>query len=146
MNFLAAEEAAMFDAHTDGIRPEHVALSKSDGRWEGRVGVAEHLGSNTFFMSMSRNSIQPSRYVLTEKDLIVNLSSNGIVPCLSLSLSNASVLMEACQSSSFGNAAMLGFSGSSSGADTTSGGQEQTVDVNNILALDKDLILLITSQ
>ena len=49
MNFLVGEEAAKFDAHTVGIRPEHVALSNSDGRWEGRVGVAEHLGSDTFF-------------------------------------------------------------------------------------------------
>ena len=81
---------------------------------------------------------------MREQDLIVNLSSNGIVPCLSLSLSNASVLMEACQSSSFGNAAMLGFSGSSIGADTTSGGQEQTVDVNNIAPLDTPLFQLPT--
>ena len=31
-----------------GIRPEHMRISKDSGDWAGRVGVAEHLGSDTF--------------------------------------------------------------------------------------------------
>ena len=33
---------------TIGIRPEHLSLSKESGLWNGRVRVAEHLGSDTF--------------------------------------------------------------------------------------------------
>ena len=40
--------AAPFDAHTVGFRPEHTRLSKDAGTWKGVVGVAEHLGSDTF--------------------------------------------------------------------------------------------------
>ena len=35
-------------AHTVGVRPEHLAVSKSEGKWSGKVGVSEHLGSDTF--------------------------------------------------------------------------------------------------
>ena len=48
MNLLEGEEAKKHDAHTIGIRPEHVAVSDKDGLWKGTVGVAEHLGSDTF--------------------------------------------------------------------------------------------------
>jgi len=48
MNFLTGAEAAKHDAHTIGIRPEHIAVSASEGRWQGRAGVSEHLGSDTF--------------------------------------------------------------------------------------------------
>ena len=48
MNLLAGKEAAKHDAHTIGIRPEHVAISSTAGEWEGVVGVSEHLGSDTF--------------------------------------------------------------------------------------------------
>jgi multiple sugar transport system ATP-binding protein len=48
MNLLAGTEAAKHDAHTIGIRPEHVAISSTAGEWEGVVGVSEHLGSDTF--------------------------------------------------------------------------------------------------
>ncbi|OXI43831.1 ABC transporter ATP-binding protein [Burkholderia aenigmatica] len=48
MNFIAGEEAAKFSAHTIGIRPEHIALSRSDGAWRGAVTTAEHIGSDTF--------------------------------------------------------------------------------------------------
>ncbi|SHM62418.1 ABC transporter ATP-binding protein [Roseibium suaedae] len=48
MNFITGEEAARFGAHTIGIRPEHCVLSTTDGTWKGKVGVAEHLGSDTF--------------------------------------------------------------------------------------------------
>ncbi|VCU57677.1 Various polyols ABC transporter, ATP-binding component [Tritonibacter mobilis] len=49
MNFIEGSEAAKHDAHTIGIRPEHIAISDSGGAWSGVVGVSEHLGSDTFF-------------------------------------------------------------------------------------------------
>ena len=48
MNFITGREAARYDAHTIGIRPEHLAISGGGGVWQGRVGIAEHLGSETF--------------------------------------------------------------------------------------------------
>jgi len=48
MNFLTGAEAAKFDAHTIGIRPEHLALVPDQGMWSGTVNVVEHLGSDTF--------------------------------------------------------------------------------------------------
>jgi multiple sugar transport system ATP-binding protein len=49
MNFIEGSEAQKHGAHTIGIRPEHITVSDSDGAWSGRVGVSEHLGSDTFF-------------------------------------------------------------------------------------------------
>ena len=49
MNFIEGEEAAKHDAATIGIRPEHIDVVESGGTWTGTVGVAEHLGSDTFF-------------------------------------------------------------------------------------------------
>jgi len=50
MNFLEGVEAAKHKAHTIGIRPEHIKVSTKavKGAWKGTVGVAEHLGSDTF--------------------------------------------------------------------------------------------------
>jgi multiple sugar transport system ATP-binding protein len=48
MNFLDGAAAAGYGAHTIGVRPEHVAISTSDGAWKGKIHVAEHLGSDTF--------------------------------------------------------------------------------------------------
>ncbi len=48
MNFVSGAPAAMHQAHTIGVRPEHLVLSKERGTWRGTVGVAEHLGSDTF--------------------------------------------------------------------------------------------------
>ncbi|MGF0540377.1 ABC transporter ATP-binding protein [Agrobacterium sp. ES01] len=48
MNLLSGEPAAKYGATTIGIRPEHVALSTTEGTWKGKVVVAEHLGSDTF--------------------------------------------------------------------------------------------------
>ena len=48
MNFVNGEEAARHGAHSIGIRPEHLAISATEGAWRGTVGVAEHLGSDTF--------------------------------------------------------------------------------------------------
>ncbi|KQB97513.1 glycerol-3-phosphate ABC transporter ATPase [Loktanella sp. 1ANDIMAR09] len=49
MNLIDGEEAAKHDATTIGIRPEHIDVVESGGMWQGTVGVAEHLGSDTFF-------------------------------------------------------------------------------------------------
>ena len=49
MNFIEGEEAAKHGAHTIGVRPEHIAVSDSEGPWSGKVSVSEHLGSDTFF-------------------------------------------------------------------------------------------------
>ncbi len=49
MNFIEGPEAARHDAHTVGVRPEHVEVSSDRGTWTGTVGVSEHLGSDTFF-------------------------------------------------------------------------------------------------
>lgn len=48
MNFVTGTEAEKHGATTIGIRPEHTEVSMSEGSWKGRVGVAEHLGSDTF--------------------------------------------------------------------------------------------------
>ncbi|ROU01075.1 ABC transporter ATP-binding protein [Histidinibacterium lentulum] len=49
MNLVSGEIASRHGAETIGIRPEHIAVSDSGGEWHGRVGVSEHLGSDTFF-------------------------------------------------------------------------------------------------
>ncbi|MDD9909209.1 MAG: ABC transporter ATP-binding protein [Ahrensia sp.] len=49
MNFVEGDEAVKHDAHAIGIRPEHIDVSPKGGTWSGTVGVAEHLGSDTFF-------------------------------------------------------------------------------------------------
>ncbi|MBO9453439.1 ABC transporter ATP-binding protein [Tropicibacter sp. R16_0] len=48
MNLVKGAEAEKHGAATIGIRPEHTDVSMTDGAWKGRVGVAEHLGSDTF--------------------------------------------------------------------------------------------------
>ncbi|NVO28542.1 ABC transporter ATP-binding protein [Donghicola sp. C2-DW-16] len=48
MNFIEGSVAAQHGAHTIGIRPEHITASETSGLWQGVVGVAEHLGSDTF--------------------------------------------------------------------------------------------------
>jgi len=48
MNFITGDEAKKRGAHTIGVRPEHVTLSRESGMLKGKVGVAEHLGSDTF--------------------------------------------------------------------------------------------------
>ena len=48
MNLIEGPEAAKHNVHTIGIRPEHLDVSTSQGKWQGSVGVAEHLGSDTF--------------------------------------------------------------------------------------------------
>jgi len=48
MNFLDGKFAEEHGAKTIGIRPEHITVSPSEGSWAGKVGVSEHLGSDTF--------------------------------------------------------------------------------------------------
>jgi multiple sugar transport system ATP-binding protein len=48
MNLIKGAEAAKHGAATVGIRPEHIDVVTEDGLWTGTVGVAEHLGSDTF--------------------------------------------------------------------------------------------------
>ncbi len=48
MNLIDGPEAAKHNAQTIGIRPEHIDVSTTEGAWQGTVGVAEHLGSDTF--------------------------------------------------------------------------------------------------
>ncbi len=48
MNFLEGAAAEPYRAHSIGVRPEHLGISKESGAWKGTVGVAEHLGSDTF--------------------------------------------------------------------------------------------------
>ncbi|MEL6819572.1 MAG: ABC transporter ATP-binding protein [Pseudomonadota bacterium] len=50
MNFVEGEEAGRLGGRAIGVRPEHIEAStkaKKDA-WKGTVGVAEHLGSDTF--------------------------------------------------------------------------------------------------
>ncbi|MDH3262786.1 MAG: ABC transporter ATP-binding protein [Paracoccaceae bacterium] len=49
MNLIGGAEAQKHGAATIGIRPEHLGISATEGIWKGRVGVSEHLGSDTFF-------------------------------------------------------------------------------------------------
>ena len=50
MNFIEGEEAHRHACKTIGVRPEHIRISTEPipGVWEGEVGVAEHLGADTF--------------------------------------------------------------------------------------------------
>ncbi|MGP2490773.1 ABC transporter ATP-binding protein [Mesorhizobium sp. PUT5] len=48
MNFVDGPAASKHGAVRVGIRPEHIAISTTAGEWKGTVGVAEHLGSDTF--------------------------------------------------------------------------------------------------
>ena len=48
MNLVGGDIAKAVGATTMGIRPEHLAISKTEGAWKGTAGVAEHLGSDTF--------------------------------------------------------------------------------------------------
>ena len=48
MNLLEGATAAKHGAKTIGVRPEHLDISTTAGEWKGTVGVAEHLGADTF--------------------------------------------------------------------------------------------------
>jgi multiple sugar transport system ATP-binding protein len=50
MNLIAGAQAEMRNATTIGIRPEHLAISKSSGAqaWPAKIKLSEHLGADTF--------------------------------------------------------------------------------------------------
>jgi multiple sugar transport system ATP-binding protein len=49
MNLITGAEADKYNATTIGVRPEHVAVVDDGGEgWQGKVVIAEHLGSDTF--------------------------------------------------------------------------------------------------
>ena len=48
MNFVGGGIAAQHKAATIGIRPEHIAISKTKGSWPAKIRLAEHLGADTF--------------------------------------------------------------------------------------------------
>jgi multiple sugar transport system ATP-binding protein len=48
MNFFEGAAAGKYQADSVGVRPEHIRISREAGDWKGKVGVAEHLGSDTF--------------------------------------------------------------------------------------------------
>ncbi|MCZ0961236.1 ABC transporter ATP-binding protein [Paracoccus benzoatiresistens] len=49
MNLFSGSVAAEYGAQNIGVRPEHIRISADSGKWKGRVGVSEHLGSDSFF-------------------------------------------------------------------------------------------------
>ncbi|GAA5173818.1 ABC transporter ATP-binding protein [Modicisalibacter zincidurans] len=48
MNLIEGETAQAYGAHTLGVRPEHIDVSREQGVWRGRVRVIEKLGADTF--------------------------------------------------------------------------------------------------
>jgi len=48
MNFIDVNPVRNDPTHTIGVRPEHLVVTKDEGTWSGKVGVIEHLGSETF--------------------------------------------------------------------------------------------------
>ncbi|MDO6567311.1 ABC transporter ATP-binding protein [Alteromonas sp. 1_MG-2023] len=48
MNFIEVPAKAGDDTHSIGVRPEHLKITQERGLWSGKVGVVEHLGSETF--------------------------------------------------------------------------------------------------
>ena len=48
MNLFSGPAAAEHNAETIGIRPEHLAISKTSGKWPAKIRLAEHLGADTF--------------------------------------------------------------------------------------------------
>ncbi len=48
MNLLAGESARKRGATTIGVRPEHIDIVTGKGEWQGKILLAEHLGSDSF--------------------------------------------------------------------------------------------------
>ncbi|MDR7033449.1 ABC transporter ATP-binding protein [Mesorhizobium sp. BE184] len=73
MNLVDGAAAAKYKADKIGVRPEHVAISTKPGAagaWKGTVGVAEHLGSDTFVHVHTEG--QGTINVRTDGDLAVH--------------------------------------------------------------------------
>ena len=50
MNFVSQENVAgQYGASSIGVRPEHIMIKRDGQGWPGRIAIAEHLGSDTFF-------------------------------------------------------------------------------------------------
>jgi multiple sugar transport system ATP-binding protein len=49
MNLITPPPGDYNGAETVGVRPEDIQLSTEAGAWAGKVRIAEHLGSDTFF-------------------------------------------------------------------------------------------------
>jgi ABC-type sugar transport system ATPase subunit len=64
MNFVEGAEAKRHDASAIGVRPEHLDISTTDGLWKGKVGVSEHLGSDTF-LHVHRDGAGPNDETIT---------------------------------------------------------------------------------
>ncbi len=47
MNLIEAKQLGISDAHTIGIRPEHIEINRDNGSWKGKIAHVEHLGSDT---------------------------------------------------------------------------------------------------
>ncbi|NIZ01900.1 ABC transporter ATP-binding protein [Thalassospira lucentensis] len=48
MNFLGGTQAAKYDCHEIGVRPEHLVVSTEQGEIPATVKIAEHLGAETY--------------------------------------------------------------------------------------------------
>ena len=48
MNLISGEIAAKHNAHTIGIRPEHILITENKSEWLGEIKMSESLGSDTF--------------------------------------------------------------------------------------------------
>jgi multiple sugar transport system ATP-binding protein len=68
MNLVEGAPAAKHNAKTIGFRPEHIGISTSEGEYKGTVGVAEHLGSDTFL------------HIHTDALGTVNVRADGEIP------------------------------------------------------------------
>jgi multiple sugar transport system ATP-binding protein len=68
MNFIEGAQAQRHGAVKIGVRPEHMRISTTEGEWRGKVGVAEHLGSDTFL------------HVHTDEVGTINVRADGEVP------------------------------------------------------------------
>ena len=49
MNLVAPPAGMANGTATIGVRPEDIEVSRDKGDWRGKVNIAEHLGSDTFF-------------------------------------------------------------------------------------------------
>ena len=48
MNLVQGPEAETLEAHTIGIRPEHIETNLEIGHWKGEIAHIEHLGTDTY--------------------------------------------------------------------------------------------------
>ncbi len=63
MNFLDGPLATGYSAHRIGVRPEHIAISKTSGAWKGTVQISENMGSDTFVYVDTENGAMTVRTV-----------------------------------------------------------------------------------